>query len=183
MTFSDTGMILKWHVIDNVQQFQYNTQDFQYHFNDPLSQNGRKSRSSICFRGSSQSWGKQGNWPDSSEGCQLPVLTLLSKVTPRWLQPSQKRAKYSQDSETKALDSYLIPALWSCLTISSLGLTCPIYGVGQEYFCFIYLRDSGRGFWVLFLFVLYPQNLFILLLEVCIFWLPSPILPTPTPHP
>lgn len=41
---------------DNVQLFQYNMQDFQYHFNDRLSQNRRKSPNSIFCEGSSQSW-------------------------------------------------------------------------------------------------------------------------------
>lgn len=41
---------------DNVQLFQYNTQNFQYHFNDCLLQNRRKSPNSIFCEGSSQSW-------------------------------------------------------------------------------------------------------------------------------
>lgn len=48
--------------------------EFQYHFNDPLLQKWRKSPSSICFRGSSQSSRKNGGWSDSQEGWRLRFL-------------------------------------------------------------------------------------------------------------
>lgn len=43
-------MISKWHVKDSVERFQYNVQNFQHHFNDPLSQKGEKAHTQYASK-------------------------------------------------------------------------------------------------------------------------------------